>query len=808
MTAPWSSLYAFDARSGKQLWKVDPKAPREIAATSICCNISNRGAAYADGKIIWGTIDGRLMAVNAKTGQKVWEARVADPKLQYSITGAPRIGDGLVFIGVGGGEFYTRGYLVAYDVKTGKLVWKFYTVPGDPAKGPDGAASDNVMPMAAKTWNGKWWEKGGGGSTWDGIVYDPKSDLVIFGTGNGLPWPAALRSPGGGDNLFTSSIVAVHAKTGKYKWHYQATPMDGFDFDNTAPLTLADITVDGQPKHVVMQAPKNGVFYVIEAATGKVVSADPYVPKINWALGFDKANNWAPILNPEANYGKTGKGFWMLPSQAHVWYPQSFNPQTGLIYVAGAPRRGFVLRRGRGPHPGQPDGGCRHGPSAGRQAARGREPRRLPAGLGSGGPQGGLGAARRQRQCRHAHDRRQPGVPGACPGRSSRRSAPTPAQKVWAIDTQGNVVPGPVTYTLDGVQYIAVISSASTGFAAAAGKNRLLVYKLNGDVQLPPAAAGTAAGAQPAAGLRRCGDARARPGPLSAQLRRLPRGWAHIQRLPGPQLHGRAQRPGSVQGHRGRWRARRERHDLVQELTEGGGCGGDPLLPHRARERAQAPPAEVRAGWPWRPASGGWSAARYRWSAACAGRAPVGAIFCGIPWDGQEVDLLTLEDLRARDPNPLGHDLVGSRPRWPRSGLSPGRCVCNPSPDRSVGTNVRDRARTMSAYGSEQLLMAARATASEVDPGWSSRGMAVRTHSSQALRVASSSLAACCAVSSVCGGVAALASPHRAAVATSATISSIRFLRFMVAPSRVRRRVLRAGPRRVYHWPIQHPVWR
>jgi quinohemoprotein ethanol dehydrogenase len=215
MTAPWSSLYAFDAKSGKQLWKVDPQAPREIAGTSICCNISNRGAAYADGKIIWGTIDGRLMAVNAKTGKKVWETRVADPKLQYSITGAPRIGDGLVFIGVGGAEFYTRGFLVAHDVKTGKQVWKFYTVPGDPSKGKDGAASDVVMPMAAKTWNGKWWEKGGGGSTWDGIVYDPKTDLVIFGTGNGLPWPAHLRSPGGGDNLFTASIVAVHAKTGK-----------------------------------------------------------------------------------------------------------------------------------------------------------------------------------------------------------------------------------------------------------------------------------------------------------------------------------------------------------------------------------------------------------------------------------------------------------------------------------------------------------------------------------------------------------------------------------------------------------------
>jgi alcohol dehydrogenase (cytochrome c)/quinohemoprotein ethanol dehydrogenase len=486
MTAPWSSLYAFDARSGKQLWKVDPQAPREIAATSICCNISNRGAAYADGKIIWGTIDGRLMAVDAKTGQKVWEARVADPKQFYSITGAPRIADGLVFIGVGGSEFYTRGFLVAHDVKTGKQVWKFYTVPGDPAKGADGAASDDVMPMAAKTWNGKWWEKGGGGSTWDGIVYDPKSDLVIFGTGNGLPWPAALRSPGGGDNLFTSSIVAVHAKTGKYKWHYQATPMDGFDFDNTAPLTLADIKVDGQLKHVVMQAPKNGVFYVIEAATGKVVSADPYVPKINWALGFDKANNWKPILNPEANYGKTGKGFWVLPSQAHVWYPQSFNPQTGLMYFSA--RRGvasFYAEEGgrilgnqmvdvaqghppEGKRPAVENPGAyllAWDPVARKVAWEQRE------GSGSAGTLTTAGNL----------------VFQGIPGKKFAAFRADTGEKVWAVDTQGNVVPGPVTYTIDGVQYLAVISSASTGFAAAAGKNRLLVYKLNGAVQLPPA---------------------------------------------------------------------------------------------------------------------------------------------------------------------------------------------------------------------------------------------------------------------------------------------------------------------------------
>jgi quinohemoprotein ethanol dehydrogenase len=201
--------------------------------------------------------------------------------MAYSITGAPRIGNGIVFIGEGGGEFYTRGFLAAHDAQTGKALWRFWTVPGNPAKGPDNAASDSVMPMAASTWTGEWWQAGGGGTVWDGILYDPQTDSVIFGTGNGIPWPARLRSPEGGDNLFIASIVALDAKTGKYKWHYQTTPMEGFDFDSTSPLTVADITVGGEKKHVVMQAPKNGVMYVIEVATGKVVSADPFVPSIN-----------------------------------------------------------------------------------------------------------------------------------------------------------------------------------------------------------------------------------------------------------------------------------------------------------------------------------------------------------------------------------------------------------------------------------------------------------------------------------------------------------------------------------------------
>ena len=329
ITTPWSKVYAFDAKTGAQLWKYDPKVPRELAATSLCCNISNRGVAYWKGKVIWGTLDGRLIAVDAKKGTKVWEAQTTDPEQALSITGAPRIGNGRVFIGQAGAEFHQRGYMSAWDAETGKKLWHWWVVPGDPAKGFE----QPELEWAAKTWNGDWWKTGGGGTPWDGILYDPQTDLVIFGTGNGAPWPAEVRSPGGGDNLFTSSIVALDAKTGKYRWHYQAVPADSFDYDNTSPLTVADLMIDGQKKHVVMQAPKNGVFYVIEVGTGKVLSANLFVPSANWLTGFDKNDNWKPILNPDANIGKTGMGWHIVPFQTHVWNPQAFNPETGLMYI-------------------------------------------------------------------------------------------------------------------------------------------------------------------------------------------------------------------------------------------------------------------------------------------------------------------------------------------------------------------------------------------------------------------------------------------------------------------------------------------
>ncbi len=233
VTTPWSKIYAFDAVTGKPAWKYDPKVPREIAATRLCCNNSNRGATYYNGKVIWGTLDGRLVAVDAKKGTLVWEARTTDIKDDMSITGAPRIGDGKVFIGQGGGE-YTSAVISPRGTPT-------------PASSCGSSIPFPVIPRRARTtrhpttsWpgppprgRGDWWKTGGGGTPWDGILYDPQTNLVIFGTGNGAPWPAGDRSPGGGDNLFIASIVAVNATTGKYAWHYQAVPAENFDFDNT-----------------------------------------------------------------------------------------------------------------------------------------------------------------------------------------------------------------------------------------------------------------------------------------------------------------------------------------------------------------------------------------------------------------------------------------------------------------------------------------------------------------------------------------------------------------------------------------------
>jgi quinohemoprotein ethanol dehydrogenase len=326
----WDVTSAYEATSGKLLWRFDPHIPFQWARRA-CCGPVSRGLAAWRGRIIIATLDGRLIALDAANGKPLWSVETLEPGEPLSITGAPRVADGLVIIGNGGGDFGARGYLSAYHADTGRLAWRFYIVPGDPAKGPEGAASDSVMPMAARTWTGKWWQLGGGGNDWDTIVYDPQLSLVYFGTGNGSPHPEAFRSPGGGDNLFLCSIVAVDARTGHYVWHYQEIPGEEWDYDCTNPLVIADLRIGGRVRQTIMQAPKDGFFYVLDRRTGRLISARSYVPN-TWARGVDLETG-RPLINKESYVAV--KPHLMTPGYGggHNWNPMSYSPLTGLVYI-------------------------------------------------------------------------------------------------------------------------------------------------------------------------------------------------------------------------------------------------------------------------------------------------------------------------------------------------------------------------------------------------------------------------------------------------------------------------------------------
>ena len=333
VTSAWSLVYALDAKTGAELWVYDPEVDKRVGVNA-CCDVVNRGVGVYGGKIFVGIIDGRLEALDAKTGAVIWSTVTVDQLKPYTITGAPRVVDGLVLIGNGGAELGVRGYISAYSADTGELVWRFYTVP-NPDKMPDGAASDSAFESVGNvSWgdDGAWVTDGGGGTVWDSIVYDHAGDQIIFGVGNGSPWNRTIRDPAGGDNLFLSSIVAVDAKTGVYKWHFQTTPGDNWDYTATQSIILAELPLgaDGAPRRVVMQAPKNGFFYVLDAATGKYISGKPFGPQ-NWAQGLDK--NGRPIENPAARYGKAS--FTQLPGAmgAHNWHPMAFNPALALAYI-------------------------------------------------------------------------------------------------------------------------------------------------------------------------------------------------------------------------------------------------------------------------------------------------------------------------------------------------------------------------------------------------------------------------------------------------------------------------------------------
>ncbi|MBX5461739.1 MAG: PQQ-dependent dehydrogenase, methanol/ethanol family [Steroidobacteraceae bacterium] len=490
---PWSKVAAYDARKGTQLWLFDPKVPGEWNI-NICCGIDTRGLAAWNGKIIVGTLDGRLIAVDAATGQEVWSVNTIDKEWPYSITGAPRVAKGKVFIGNAGADLGVRGYVSAYDAETGKFLWRFYTVPGDPSKGFENEA----MERAAKTWTGEWWKLGGGGTVWDAIVYDPKTDLLYIGVGNGSPWNQKYRSPQGGDNLYLSSIVALKPDTGEYVWHYQETPGETWDYTATQHIMIADLEIDGRMRHVVMQAPKNGFFYVLDAATGELISANPFA-KQTWAKGVDLRTG-RPIEVPEARYNLTGKPFNMLPGPAgaHAWQPMAYSHETGYVYIPStdmwsvmSDAEGYTPTRGRpnsgtgGPqvaqryyaeNPDAPRGFVSRliafDPVAGKQVWSTPD---FPPGTGGIQLTGGA-LATAGGLVFH----------GNLPNREFVAYRATDGEPLWRYDIKTGVFNAAITYELDGEQYVALaVGGPGRGGYYAPNGARLLVFKLGGTVVLP-----------------------------------------------------------------------------------------------------------------------------------------------------------------------------------------------------------------------------------------------------------------------------------------------------------------------------------
>jgi PQQ-dependent dehydrogenase (methanol/ethanol family) len=327
-TGSWSVVYAIDAKTGAVRWTYDPAVARDRVAFFVCCDVVNRGVALYRGKVYVGTLDGRLIALDARSGTPVWTAQTVEANKPYAITGYPRIARGMVIIGNAGAEYGVRGYISAYDAETGKMAWRTYTVPGDPSHGFESKA----LERAAKTWNGDWWTAGGGGTVWEGIVYDPALDLLYFGTGNATAWYRGLRGNGEGDNLYTASILAVHAQTGELAWHFQTAPKDNWDFDATQPLLQADLTIAGRARKVIMQASKNGFFYVLDRKTGEFISGAPFVSGITWASGLDRKSG-RPVETPAAYAGLDPIIVSPDPGGAHNWNPMAFNPTTGFVYL-------------------------------------------------------------------------------------------------------------------------------------------------------------------------------------------------------------------------------------------------------------------------------------------------------------------------------------------------------------------------------------------------------------------------------------------------------------------------------------------
>lgn len=480
-------VHAYDARDGRELWTYHPNM---IPNPNL--GVVNRGLAAWNGKIYMGQLDAKLVAIDARTGKAAWTVDTVPEstglpeamRKQYSITMAPRVAKGKVFVGGSGGEFGARGWIAAYDAESGEEVWRFWTVPGDPALGPD----QPHLVEARKTWpqDRPYWEQGAGGTIWDATLYDPVTDLLIFGTGNGTPWNREMRDPHSGDNLFVASIVAVNPDTGEYVWHYQATPGDSWDYDNVSPMFTAELDFDGQKRHVLVQPSKNGFIYVLDAKTGEFISGDAFTA-VTWASGIDA--NGRPIEVPGARYETEPFNAGPGAPGGHTWHPNAFSPDTGLVYIptwenysamvpqvippGGTPPL-IAFGGSYDPETIKPhnktsnDGWLQAWDPVARKMVweTERGPRATSGVLATGGNLVFMGnSGGKQLAAYHAET----------------------GEKLWQFDAQTDVYAAPITYELDGVQYIAAsVGGTAQGDYFAPSYARMLVFKVGGTQTLPP----------------------------------------------------------------------------------------------------------------------------------------------------------------------------------------------------------------------------------------------------------------------------------------------------------------------------------
>ncbi|MEO6152842.1 MAG: PQQ-dependent dehydrogenase, methanol/ethanol family [Croceibacterium sp.] len=500
---PFNIVTAYNAATGAKLWTFDPQVPREMARYA-CCEPVSRGLTMWHDRIVIATLDGRLIALDKANGKPVWTTQTFSHDMPYSITGAPRVFGDKVVVGQSGGDFGVRGFVAAYDAASGRRLWKFFLTPGDPAKGPDGEASDAVMPMVRKTWseNGLWKTLGGGANPWDSIAYDPALDLVYVGTGNSSPHSQYYRSEDKGDNLFVCSVVALHGNDGTYAWHYQMNPGEEWDWTCTQSLVSADLTIDGRQRKVIMQAPKNGFFYVLDRRTGEFISAKNHVMQ-NWNLGFDAAG--VPKMNPTVRYKFDPVLVMPGPGGGHNWFPMAYSPRTKLAYFPSY-QSAFVyaVQPDWKPQPFRSNsgwGGFAGEPGKQRAALQAEGNKVEKAWLTAWDPV-------RQRAAwqiplpRHGNG----GVFVTASdlvfeGTTKQTFAAFDAgsgKVLWEYPTQSAPVAGGITYSLAGVQYVAVNAGWGGGAAQieqGAGTElpraaaRLLVFKLGGSRQLPALAA-------------------------------------------------------------------------------------------------------------------------------------------------------------------------------------------------------------------------------------------------------------------------------------------------------------------------------